>query len=96
MDVENLQTSVGHETPTLRTRIEVIGVFAQIWALDGVGLFDLDIIYGLVIIIILSLKMDLNRKVSPHCRREALTKAFLFLSCPLAAVQLLTASKFTL
>lgn len=57
-DVENLQTSVGHEAPTVRTRIEVIGVFAQICALDGVGSFGLDIIFELVISVILSLRTD--------------------------------------
>lgn len=63
-DVENLQTSVGREAPTFRTRIEVIGVFAQIWALDDIGLFALDIIFGLAIILTLSLKMDWNREVT--------------------------------
>lgn len=57
-DVENLQTSVGHEAPTVRTRTEVIGVFAQICALDGVGSFGLDIIFELVISVILSLRSD--------------------------------------
>lgn len=53
-------------------------------------------IFGLVITVILSLKMDWNRKVWPHSGREALSKAFLFLSCLLAVVQPLTASKFAL
>lgn len=53
-------------------------------------------IFGLVITVILSLKMDWNRKVWPHSGREALSKAFLFLSCLLAGVQPLTASKFAL